>query len=166
MPVEGKRAAFVDFGMAIARRADENVAVTVAVDVARAAHGCAQMGAGLIKRLRPDGGRAQPGRRAGIELHLAFAGLALAEAGRADEDVSVAVAVHVSGQSHGCAQLSISSPPFDAPPHRRRQADARPQVEEGRAFRRMAVGVPRRADDDVAVAVAVHIPRQADRGAE
>ncbi len=91
-------------------RADDHVGVAVAVRVARAGDGVAELRAGLVRRVERDRRRSEAGRGAEVDVGaplVARAHHVVAPQRRADHDVGVAVTIRVARARHGQAELRV-----------------------------------------------------------
>ena len=112
--------ALVGFSAVVEGRTGHQVGVAVAVHVARARHGIAQVGGGLVAFQvqggpgRVGGHRAQAAGPAVIHEHRPFVGLPVVVGGRAHGEVGVAVAVHVAQSGHAGTQEGTDLVAFQA----------------------------------------------------
>src|SRR6185503_21387092 len=83
-----------------------------------------------------------------------------------DEDVCVAVAVDVSGGRQGASEAGAPHVALARPCRGQGGAAGRSEVQEGAPLVGLAVVVEGSADQEVGVAVAVHVPRRCHGGAE
>src|SRR5262249_9325698 len=100
------------------------------------------------------------------DVGRALVDLVVIESWRADDDVRVAVSVHVPGARNGGAELRGRLVGLGRPRGRRAEPRGGPQVDERATFVRLTVVVLVGTADDVAVALPVHVPRARDRIAE
>ena len=137
--------------------ADDDLDLAVAVDVAGRAHRVAEIGVSLIVSGGPVGGGGGAAGGAVVDIGLRLVRSIVVRLGCADDDVVVAVAVHVPGRPHRVAEVVVGYVPCNRPSSGDRQPGGRASVEVGPAcFVRGSVVIL--TDDDVVVAVAVHIP--------
>ena len=160
--VPDERRAFVGLGLGEAARADDDVVVTVAVDVPRRGHRVAHARLGVVARRGPVRHARRTVVRAVVDEDLPLVRLPVVEEHRADDDLGVAVAVDVSGRGHRVAELRAGLVPFVVPDPRRRQSRG---TAEERLGPSEPFGVVWRARQHVAEAVAVDVPRGRDRPA-
>jgi hypothetical protein len=78
---------------------------------------------------------------------------------RVDEDVGVAITVHVPRTRYGNAQVVVVRLAGDGESRAGAQSTAAPQVQIGLSPITATRIHARRADEDVSIAVAIHIPR-------
>ena len=148
-----------------AGRADDDVGVAVGVDVARRAHRAAKQRVLLVAALGPAGFLGQRVCTAVIDVSPPRGG---GVPRRADDQVRIAVAIYIPSRGHRLAKfgpclLARGSPVAEgADAYRRRLAVPQP----GPALFAQADGVAGGTDDDVAAAVAVHVPRRGHRPAK
>ncbi len=142
--------------------------MTVAVYVPGGGDGGAELGIRLIGRVgAPDGGGGEAGRPAWVEEGRALVRLSVVVVRCADDDVGVAVAVHVPGDGDSGAELRTLLVARSRPVrHIRGKPGGCAMVDESRPLVRLLTVVAGRTDDDVGVAVAVHVPGSGDGGAE
>ena len=111
---------------------------------------------------RPGRGRTRPRGRAVVDKDFAFVGLAAVAVviGRPDDDIVVAVAVHIARRGCRNAKVSTGLVALGRPRRGRTRPRGRAVVDKDRSFVGMATVIMWRPDDDIVVAVAVHIPRR------
>ena len=155
-------AAFVDVLSVVRRRPDEDVAEAIAVDVPRGGDGKAEQLVGLVTFADPCRRRGQS--RGGAHEDIGASEDAIQPG--AHDDVAVPVTVHVSGARDGRPECRSGLIGFCGPSCGGFRSARRAQVDERSPFVGLAVIVRERADDDVAIAVAVDVSGARDRAAE
>ncbi len=160
-------AALSALAVVVVGRADDDVVVAVAVDVPRRPHRVAEPGIRLVALGAPGGGVAEAGWGAVIDVGPALILLTVAVPLCADDDVVVAVAVDVPRRPHRPAHSGPSLSPIDDPGIGDGGAGRRAVKDIGAACDCQYIApVSGRTDDDVAEAVAVHVPRRRHRPAQ
>jgi hypothetical protein len=149
---------------ALPRRADQDVGEPVAVHVPRAGHAAAELGEVRSAGHPPRVVLAQARRRAEIEEGLPPALAGLVVRGRAGDDISVSVAVHVagSGEAHpvpGAQRLAL------ADPRRGTLEPVRRSLVQERPSRNLQARLApeRLSDQELLVAVVIHVAGVGDR---
>ena len=169
--VVGKDGALLRLAAFVMMGGDQKVGIAVAIDVAGRGHRRAHIGTNLVALGKPVGvGRGavgpQAGRRAIVDKGAAVVGLAAVVRIGTDDNVGIAVAVHVAGgvhRGHGSTDLIALEHPVGigrgavGP-----QAGRRAIPDKGGALVGLAVVVIKGRDDDVGIAVAVHVAGGAD----
>ncbi len=169
---EDERCALQILAQGVAARADDDVVVAVAVDVARARHAVAEAVLARLAQERGRGGRGaavrDAGRAAEKDERSAVAARRRVVALRADDHVVVSVAVRVARARHPEAELGVAIVRLERRGGRRiaGQATRSAAVDERRALGRLPRVVGARADDDVVESVAVRVARRRHSGTE
>ena len=137
----------------------DNVAVTVAVDVAGTRYAPAKFGVGLVgfnHRIRRG---VDAGSRAVIDKGRAFVVLTVVVIIGTHDDIAVAVAVDVAGTRYANAQVRVRLVGFNHGSGCVVDAGSRAVVDKGRTLVYLAVVIPTRSHDDVSIAVAIDVAR-------
>ena len=158
-----KGAPFIRRVIVIVGRADDDVRVAVAVHVPSHPHRPAKACADLVALGGPVRRGGKPHRRAVIDVGLPFIRLVVVVVARAGDDVRVTVAVHVPSRPHRMAKVGANLVALGGPVRRGGKPRRRAVIDVGSPLIRLAVVVVGRADDDVAVTVAVHVPGRPHR---
>ncbi len=149
---------------------DDDVAVAIAVHVAGSGDGDAEFGVGEDISNRPIRVQAEASGRAVIDKGGAvelFLGLGAGVPGRADDHVTVAIAVHVAGGGGRAPKVGVCLVGrVGAPGGVGGQAGRPAVVDEGGPLVRLFAVVAVGRDDHVGVTVSVHVPGGGDGGAE
>ncbi len=157
--------AFVGLQFGIVRRADGQVVITVAVQVADIAQ-VAVASLGRAAQARPTVGRGQSGRSAVIEKHPPLFLITRGVVRRRHRHIVIGVAVDIADDGCLISILMIFNIAFDTPIGARTQAGSRAVKHVGAAFPGLAVRIRGRTDQQVFVTVAVdiaaHIQRQTE----
>ena len=150
--------ALVKLTVVVLRRTDDEVPVAVAVHVARRGEARAKLCSRLVGLHRPGRGRAEARDGAVPDLHPPLVGLAVVVQGGRDREVGQGIAVDVAHECHGGAEGRAGLSARLVPGRSRGEALGAAQIQEGRALARVGAGVAGCPHDEVAVAVAVHVP--------
>ena len=113
--MEDPRAALGRLAVGVVRCAHDDIGTAIAVHVARRRHRVAEPRAGLVALLAPDVGRRQSGRLPQEEESPALVDLPAVKPVRADDDIRVAVPVHIARRAHREAIVGISHRPRHGP---------------------------------------------------
>ncbi len=166
---DARRAAFEDPNCAhavVVGRTRRKIGEPIAVDVAGGRDGRAIRHARGTALIGPGRRRRHGSRCPVVQCDAAFGGLTIAETGSAHEHIAVTVVVDVTNARHGRAQSDAGDVAFDAPERRRCEAGCASEIDLREAFLALTIRVISGADDQVRIAVAVHVSGRGHRATE
>ncbi len=150
----------------IVLRPDDEVGIPIPVHIPSRPHRGTEPGLLLIALRHPGGSTCQPRRRAVVDKGRSLVHLTVAVVACTDDYLRVTVVVHIPRRPHRPAELDCTVVSIGGPVRRHRGTGRRAVVDKGSPPIRIAVIIARRTDDDVGIAVTVHVPRRPHRVAE
>src|SRR4029453_3941033 len=138
-------------------RADDHLREAITVHVASGAHAAAEGHGELIPFRRPGRIISEPPCRAMIDKNPALEAFTVRIKVRADQDVGVAVPVHIARRSDHSREVGAILVAFGRPVGGAIEAAGRAEKDERLAHVLDAVVPPVGADDDIGETIAVHI---------